>query len=340
MAARRTGGQAPGGELRRLRLYLTITIIATFALVIVGGVVRITDSGLGCGVGGSGLEGWPLCGGRALPLIQENAVIEFSHRTLAAIVTLLIVLCAWQARKLAGQTFLRRGTIAAAVLVLAQAVLGGLTVENNLHEVLVAAHLGLAMLLLGSLLVLRWATAREEGVAAPRLSGRGLRPLATAASVLVLATVVAGGVIAGTEEEGVKGGVVNGAHLACGDQFPGCLGGVLPFGEHGRLVDIQLTHRALVYATSLTIISLLALAAYRRVWSREFSALAALLLLQVLLGAMNVWLGKHPGLIVAHLGTGTLLWAAAVSAALRLSPVPQAAARPRAAEPETSAAPA
>jgi cytochrome c oxidase assembly protein subunit 15 len=329
------------GELRRLRLFLTITVVATFALIIVGAVVRITDSGLGCGPAGSGIKGWPLCGGRALPLIEENSVIEFSHRALASVVVALILLCVWQARRLPGQTFLRRGTIVAALLVLAQAVLGGLTVEHNLAEVLVAAHLGMAMLLLGTLLTLRWATAREQGAAAPRLSGRGLRPLATAASVLVLATIVAGGVIAGSEEEGVKNGVTNGAHLACGDQFPGCLGGgPLPFGRHGHLADIQLTHRALVYATSLTVLALLGLALYRRVWSRELSALGALLVLQVLLGALNVWLGKHPGLVVAHLTTGTLLWAAAVSTALRLSPVPRTASRPSAAEPETSAAPA
>jgi heme A synthase len=329
-----------GGELRRLRLLLTVTVVATFALVVVGGVVRVSDSGLGCGPAGSGLQGWPLCGGRALPLIQENTVIEFSHRALASIVVVLILICVWQARRLPGHAFLRRGTIVATGLVLAQAVLGGLTVEHNLGEYLVAAHLGLAMLLLGTLIALRWAASREQGTAAPRLNGGGLRPLATAASALVLATIVAGGVIAGTEQEGVRNGVANGAHLACGEQFPGCLGGTLPFGEHGRLADIQLTHRALVYATSTTILALLGLALYRRFWSREFTALAALLVLQVLLGALNVWLGKHPALIVAHLTAGTLLWAAAVSTMLRLSPVPQTVSRPRATVREASAAPA
>jgi heme a synthase len=329
----------PSGELRRLRLLLTITILTTLLLIVVGGVVRITDSGLGCGPAGSGVEGWPLCGGRALPLIEEKAVIEFSHRALAGIVTVLILLCVWQARKLPGRTFLRRGTVAAALLVLAQAVLGGLTVENNLHEYLVAAHLGLAMLLLGMLIALRWAT-REAEAAVPRISRPGLRPLAIAATLFVLATVVAGGVVAGTEEEGVENGVANGAHLACGEQFPGCLGGVLPFGEHGRLVDIHLTHRALVYTTSLTILALLGLALYRRAWSPELTALAALLALQLLLGALNVWLGKHPALIVAHLTAGTLLWAAAVTATLRFSPAPQTASRSARPEPETSAAPA
>ena len=329
-----------GGELRRLRLFLTIALLATFALIVVGGVVRITDSGLGCGPGHSGLKGWPLCGGRALPLVQEKSVIEFSHRALASVVVVLIGICAWQARKVPGATLLRRGTLFAGALVLAQAVLGGLTVENNLEEVFVAAHLGLAMLLLGTLIGLRWAATRDAGLAPPRLAGRGLRPLATAASVLVLATIVAGGVIAGTEEEGVKNGAVAGAHLACGTQFPGCNGqeNPLPFGRYGHLADIQLTHRALVYATSLTILALLGLALYRRVWSREMTALGLLLVAQFALGVLNVELGKHPALIVAHLTTGTLLWAAAVSAALRLSPVLETAASRGPAEP--SAAPA
>src|SRR5919201_4559230 len=119
------------GELRRLRLLLALTAAATFALIVVGGVVRITDSGLGCGPAGSGLKGWHLCGGRALPLIHQNALIEFYHRALAAVVVALILICAWQARKVNGASFLRRGTAAAIVLVLAQAVLGGPTGEHN-----------------------------------------------------------------------------------------------------------------------------------------------------------------------------------------------------------------
>jgi heme A synthase len=331
-----------GSELGRLRFLLSATLIATFALIVVGGVVRITDSGLGCGPAGSGLKGWPLCGGRALPLIQQHAIVEFSHRALASIVVVLILLCVWQARKLPRATFLRRGTLAALGLVLAQAVLGGLTVEHNLEEVLVAAHLGLAMLLLGTLIALRWAASRDQGIAPVQLPGRGLRPLAATATALVLATVIAGGVIAGSEEEGVKNGVANGAHLACGEQFPGCISdsNPLPFGKYGHLADIQLTHRALVYATSLALLALFGMALHRRVWSWELSALAVLLVLQVTLGILNVLLGKHPGLIVAHLATGTLLWAAAVSATLRLSPVPQISSQPAAPEPETSAAPA
>src|SRR5919197_4221462 len=136
---------APGGEaneLRRFRRLLNATILATFALIVIGGVVRVSDSGLGCGPEGSGTHGWPLCGGRVLPFLQEHQVIEFSHRVAATIVVILIAALAIQVfRRLRGARWLVRGTVAAAVLVCAQAVLGGLTVEHGLHTPLVAAHL-------------------------------------------------------------------------------------------------------------------------------------------------------------------------------------------------------
>ena len=41
--------------------------VATFVLIIVGGIVRVSDSGLGCGPGGSGFHGWPFCNGDVVP---------------------------------------------------------------------------------------------------------------------------------------------------------------------------------------------------------------------------------------------------------------------------------
>ena len=110
----------------------------------------------------------------------------------------------WQAvRHLRERRWIVRGSIAAGVLVLAQAALGGATVENNLHEVLVATHLGLAMLLLALVIGLRRIAAEPEDAPAAEGATRGLRTMAVIASVLVLATIVAGGLVAGTEEEGV-----------------------------------------------------------------------------------------------------------------------------------------
>src|SRR4051794_7201433 len=143
-------------ELSRFRRLVTFTIAATLALILIGGVVRVSDSGLGCGAAGSGTHGWPLCEGGLLPGDTSHSVVEFSHRVAATIVVVLIGLMLWRAfRRLRDHRLLTRGSVAAAVLVVAQAALGGLTVEKGLEDELVAAHLGLAMLLLGLLFVLR-----------------------------------------------------------------------------------------------------------------------------------------------------------------------------------------
>ncbi len=315
------GGRDPLDRFRRL---VNLTILATFALILIGGVVRVSDSGLGCGPPGSGSHGWPLCDGQVIPFLQGSTLVEFSHRIAAGVVGILILVLIWQAvRHLREHRWVVRGTIAAGVLVLAQAGLGGATVENNLHELLVAIHLGLAMLLLALLIGLRRiAVPATDDV--PAGATRGLRALAVVASVLVLATIVAGGYVAGTEEEGVQGSVVvNGAHLACGEEFPTCLDSFMPYGV-SRLTDIHLTHRAFMYLAAIAVIALFALAWRRGVRTWPFGAALGILAAQILLGALNVWLGKHAGLVVAHLTVGTLLWATLVQATMSLVPVPAA----------------
>jgi heme A synthase len=342
------GHVAGGGEqLRRFRRLADITALVTFLLVVVGGIVRVSESGLGCGPGGSGTKGWPLCGGQVIPLVgNENRVIEFSHRLLATIVVVLIALLCWRAyrtlRERSGWAF--KGSIAAGVLVLAQAGLGGLTVEHGLAEELVAAHLATAMLLLGLLLWLGAKARSAERATAPGEAPRairGLKPYAAIAAVLLFCAIVAGGYMAGTEERGTSavGPNVAGAHMACGHMFPECgTGQFLPFGNN-RLTDIHLTHRVFVYLATIAIIVLLSVAFARGARDRLLLLAALLLLGQVLLGALNVWLGEHGALIVAHLATATLLWATVLSIGFRLAWLPAAASRrERAPRAEASAA--
>jgi heme A synthase len=343
------GAGGGGAGLRRFRRLADLTALVTFLLIIVGGIVRVSDSGLGCGPGGSGTKGWPLCGGDVIPLVgDDNTLIEFSHRLLAAVVVGLIALLCWQAfRQLRGRyRWALRGSIGAAVIVVLQAVLGGLTVEHSLKDGLVAAHLGTAMILLGLLL---WLSFKARSVAATeanepvRQPVRGLKPYAAMAGVLLLCAIVAGGYMAGTEERGVNevGPNIAGAHLACGHQFPTCGDGkFLPFGNN-RLTDIHLTHRVFVYAATIAIIVLLSVAFARGSRDRLLSLAALLLVGQVLLGGMNVWLGEHGVLIVAHLTVATMLWATVVSIAYRLAWLPSPArSSERAPRAEASAAPA
>lgn len=310
----------------RFRRLVNATIVATFILILHGGVVRVSDSGLGCGPAGSGAHGWPLCEGGLLPPATAESLIEFSHRLLAAVVAAMLLLIAWQAfRKLRQHTWIVRGALAGGVLVLIQAGLGGLTVEQGLEDELVAAHLGLAALLIGLLILLRRATGAGEARGAPSRGTGGLRVLGALAAVLLLATIVSGGYVAGTERMGTPEAPVAGAHMACGAEFPGCIGKLMPFGT-SRLVDIHLTHRLFMYLASLALLAMVATALVQGGRSRAFTIAGVLLAGQVLLGAANVWSGLDAGLIVAHLGLGMLLWSTTIYALSTLVTIGEPAA--------------
>jgi heme a synthase len=324
---------APSPGYRRLVLW---TGVATFALILVGGVVRVSDSGLGCGPEGSGFNGWPFCNGDVVPGVDLNSIIEYTHRALAGVVGVMILVLAVQGwRRYRAHRPLVWAATAALALVIAQGALGGATVEEGLDERLVAAHLGLAMLLLGALLYAWRAASRQSPVASRQETGPGFRPLAVAATVAILATVVAGGYMAGTQNYGRSDyRLGDGAHHACGKEFPTCNGDFMPFGE-ARLVDIHLTHRALMYIATLLVVALVALALRRRpspgvVHSARL--MGALLLLQLVVGALNVWLDEYEALIVLHLALGTLLWASALGLTLQLYRVPAPAPAPARAE--------
>ena len=325
-AGRRRAPEEVDGSFRSLALW---TAVATFALIVVGGVVRVSDSGLGCGPEGSGFHGWPFCNGDVVPGLDLNAVIEYAHRLLAgavAIMMLALAVIAW--RRYRSHRGLVRATTAAVVLVVAQGLLGAATVEEGLDEALVAAHLGLAMLLL-ALVIYAWRGARTE-VPEAGPGGAGLRPLAVAASAAVFLTIVAGGYMAGTQNYGRPDyRLGDGAHHACGKEFPTCNGEFLPSGQ-ARLVDIHLTHRAFMYVAALLLVALCVLALRRRPSGglvRSARLVLALLCIQVLVGALNVWLDEYEALILAHLALGTLLWASVVGLALQLYPVRAPAAR-------------
>src|SRR5690348_17901761 len=72
------------------RVFLLAAIFA-YLQIALGGVVRVTGSGLGC-------PDWPLCHGRPYPPANVNSIIEYSHRTVGAITGVLIiaaVVAAW-----------------------------------------------------------------------------------------------------------------------------------------------------------------------------------------------------------------------------------------------------
>ena len=140
----------------------------------------------------------------------------------------------------------------------------------------------------------------------------------------MLVTIVAGGYMAGTQKYGRPDYQLgDGAHHACGKEFPTCNGGFMPYGD-ARLVDIHLTHRFFMYLAVIAVV-VLAVMLLRRGMKRPALELTGLLVVQVLLGALNVWLDEYELLIVAHLAARHAAVGGVDQHRLRAQPRPGAA---------------
>lgn len=284
---------------------------ATLALVTLGGVVRITGAGLGCG------DDWPLCHGRLIPPLEIPTLVEYGHRLAASAVSLLVLALlalSWMRRQ-AGARVRRAATLAAG-LIAVQVLLGAVTVWLHLSAASVVLHFTTAMILLAVLVTL--ALRAGEPVSAPtvsrsradevRAAGPGATSLARAAAALGFTTLVLGGLVANLD-----------AGPAC-QGFPLCNGRLAPAAE--LPVVVHWTHRLLAFA----LVGLLA-AAYAAVRlgkpggtfaasarARRLSGLAfSLGLAQVGVAAAMVLEFMPPALRALHLTVGALLWAVLVA---------------------------
>lgn len=167
------------------------SLVANIAIVVTGGAVRLTGSGLGCPT-------WPRCteeSFRAHGDLGLHGAIEFGNRLLTFVLAAVAVatfVAAWQT----GRRVLRTHALVLALGVPAQAVLGGITVLTDLNSWLVALHLLLSMAMIGvAVLFLR---RLDDDDRAPATWTRGKvqtlawLTFATAWVVLYLGTVVTG----------------------------------------------------------------------------------------------------------------------------------------------------
>jgi len=266
----------------------------TYLLIILGAIVRITGSGLGCG------EHWPLCNGELLPPLDLPTIIEYGHRLAAAAVSVLVAalaVYAWWLRRGAGspkgvpdgpgERFSPDRTAYVALgLLVVQVLLGAVTVKLSLPPWTVILHLGTAMLLLATLILI----ARGHPITPPSRVG-------LAALTLGFGTVLFGALTANL-----------GAASACLG-FPLCNDQFIPAGNY--LQHIHWTHRLLAYT----------LFAYVWWWALRSKKRGAwyvvgLVTVQVAVAAGMVLLSLPPALQAAHVAVGTAVWAALVLAVL------------------------
>ena len=178
-----------------LRRVLLVNLILEIGIVVTGGLVRLSGSGLGCPT-------WPQCVPGSFTPVAEQAqgfhkLIEFGNRTLTSVVgiaAVLVIVAIW--RWAPTRRGLRRISFLPLVGVMLQAVLGGITVLTGLNPALVAAHFLASMILvsLSTYLLYRVSEGDEPPVAVVRPEIRAVARVTAGlgAVVLVLGTVVTG----------------------------------------------------------------------------------------------------------------------------------------------------
>ena len=266
--------------------------ILTVGLIVLGGVVRITGSGMGCG------DHWPRCNGEWFPPLDFATAIEISHRWVAALVSIAVFAVAAVAlRWHRTERALVRPAVAAALLLVIQVLLGAVTVKLELPPSVVIVHFANAMLLLACLVVT--AVRARSGARAPATSRHRDHRLVVATAALGFVVILFGAKVANLN-----------AGWACRG-FPLCEGaGLLP--PDARLGTIHWLHRILAFSFAALAIMLLTRLA-RGPLRTAAHAVAGLTLLQVIVAAAMVLSVLPPGLRAAHILIGALVWVALVA---------------------------
>ena len=305
--------RAPSEALRRFAWAVLAYFIAT---ILWGAVVRATGSGAGCG------DHWPLCNGTVMqqsPTIQT--VIEFTHRLTAALdLILLLGLMVWTWRKTVSGHMARWAAGASIFFTLTEGLIGALLVkmgltaqsQSPLRAPMLALHLSNTLLLVAALAMTAHLLGRSLGFRWKDVHVSS--PVGT--TIGMIAVMVVG---------------VTGSMAALGDTlFPASTLAESMHqdfaAESSWLLRWRWTHPSIAIIASIFMIWLLIRAVRRgSAWdNRKLSALVvALLALQYVLGALDVYLLAPVWMQIVHLLGADVLWSALVvlTARLTLSPV-------------------
>ncbi|HEV7704456.1 MAG TPA: COX15/CtaA family protein [Gemmatimonadaceae bacterium] len=280
--------------MRRLA-YSTLGL--AYALIVFGAIVRISGSGMGCG------DHWPRCYGSWFPpMDQPTLVIEWTHRLLAAITVVMVVVLvgvAFAKRAepgVSGKRGVLRAALLAAGLVVLQALLGMVTVRMGNTAWATVAHLLNGALLLAALATTVLRAGGLGGSVATRATPFRTRAArgSFAAAALALATILFGGLTA----------KIPGANSAC-EGFPLCRGALIP-AQH-----VQITHRVLAFLLFLHVFGLMIGFAKRRELDfvvRAVRVAFALICVQLVIAAGMVEMHLPPVWRSLHEADGIAIW--------------------------------
>lgn len=293
MVQSRTSGDKPDVLFRVLAV---ATLVSAFAQVTLGGIVRVTGSGLGC-------PDWPLCHGQLIPPFNFATLLEYSHRLSASVLGVLVLATALVVlMRYRSNAWGKRSILIALALVVVAAALGGATVLTELSWWLRLLHLGIAEGAVAALVITVVVSWRVGAGRSGRVSETGISGRLVAASLIgVFILILSGSYIVGV-----------GYGSSCGT-WPLCRGSLFP---EGRAYIEHMSHRYFAAIVGLILLSV-AYGAWRQRFRLPSVGWSGLLLFvafaaQILVGALTVWLGFTPEIKAIHLSMATLVWIALV----------------------------
>ncbi|MFQ5670771.1 MAG: heme A synthase [Acidobacteriota bacterium] len=298
-----------------LRLWLhrlaLLTAACTCFLVFAGGMVTSTGSGLA-------VPDWPLSYGTLFPPMVGGIFYEHGHRMVAALVALLTAALAAATWRIDARPWVRRLAVLALAAILAQALLGGLTVLFLLPVAISVAHAGVANLFFCLLVSLAVFTTPEHTASPHRpvpAREASLFPRWSLLTAAIYVQILIGALMRHT-----------GSGLAIPD-FPLAFGHLLP-PLRSWPVAINFAHRigalGVLILASRAMVRTLACASRPPGITLPAWLVTLLLPVQILLGALTIWTGKAPILASLHVAVGTLTLGVSLWAALRARPaIPQ-----------------
>lgn len=265
-----------------------------FILIVIGGTVRATGSGMGCE------DHWPKCDGKWIPNTDKETLIEYTHRSVAALAGFMVAGIGVTALvryrrmpRIMTPAWLLGG------LVIFQALLGAVVVVRELPPEIVTIHLGTALSIMSVLLLLT-VTAFATRRPFPSLQvSSAFRKLLLAVMAMTLVLMLIGAYLAGSDYG-----------LAC-NGWPLCNGEVVP-SNMTTSVLVHYVHRVIAALLGASILTLLWLA-----WKEKAraplvfnltAAAFAVYIAQALVGASNIWTQLAPMASIGHLAVGTVLW--------------------------------
>lgn len=258
------------------------TILLTFLLINLGGLVHNTGSSLAC-------PDWPLCYGQVMPVMEGGILVEHSHRLLASLVGLLTILLCAVAFKTRKNKTIKILSIFALVFVILQGLLGGLTVIYQLPTIVSTAHLSLSLIYFLTLITLFFFL--DEQKVFPK-STRASRMVLLLSLVMIYFQAILGAFMRHSGLGGACGlGFEN--SLLCSDMLSAQ--GILHF-----------SHRLLGFFVAF-IIFYASFVLYKLAQKKSALLLVTLVILQVALGILTV--GSELGVweTTLHLGFAALL---------------------------------